>query len=57
VKAVLADLPQLQAKIKAAIDLVQRIALIGELRRYDSVLIVIDFAGQGALKSCDAALN
>jgi hypothetical protein len=35
----------------------QRSALIEELRRYDSVLIVIDFAGQGALKSCDAALK
>jgi hypothetical protein len=35
----------------------QRSALIEELRRYDSVLIVIEFAGKGALKSCDDALK
>jgi hypothetical protein len=35
----------------------QRAALIEELRRYDSVLIVIEFAGKGALKSCDDALK
>ena len=31
-------------------------ALIQELRHYSNVLTVIDFAGQGALKSCDDAL-
>jgi hypothetical protein len=35
----------------------QRNIVMQELRRYDGALIVIDFAGQGALKSCDAALK
>jgi hypothetical protein len=34
----------------------QRTMLVQELRHYSNVLTVIDFAGQGALKSCDAAL-
>jgi hypothetical protein len=35
----------------------QRNTVIQELRRYGGALIVIDSAGQGALKSCDAALK
>jgi hypothetical protein len=35
----------------------QRTTLIQELRHYSNVLTVIDFAGQGALKTCDAALT
>jgi hypothetical protein len=35
----------------------QRTMLVQELRHYSNVLTVIDFAGQGALKSCDAALT
>jgi hypothetical protein len=35
----------------------QRNAAIEELRRYESALVVIEFAGQGALKSCEEALK
>jgi hypothetical protein len=35
----------------------QRATVIQELRRYDGALTVIEFAGKGALKSCDAALK
>ena len=34
----------------------QRTTVIQELRRYSNVLTVIEFAGRGALKSCDDAL-
>lgn len=35
----------------------QRTMVMQELRRYYNALAVIDFAGRGALKSCDAALT
>jgi hypothetical protein len=35
----------------------QRGTFIQELRRYDGALVVIEFSGQGALRSCDAALK
>jgi len=35
----------------------QRSALIEELRRYDSALMIIELAGKGTLKSCDDALK
>jgi hypothetical protein len=41
----------------AALTQDQRTMLVQELRHYSNVLTVIDFAGQGALKSCDAALT
>jgi hypothetical protein len=41
----------------AALTQDQRTMLIQELRHYSNVLTVIDFAGQGALRSCDAALT
>jgi hypothetical protein len=41
----------------AALTQDQRTMLIQELRHYSNVLTVIDFAGQGALKSCDDALT
>jgi hypothetical protein len=41
----------------AALDKEQRTTLVQELRRYANVLTVIDFAGRGALKSCDDALK
>jgi hypothetical protein len=41
----------------AALDKEQRTFLIQELRHYGNALTVIDFAGAGALKSCDAALT
>jgi hypothetical protein len=41
----------------AALTQDQRTMLIQELRHYSNVLTVIDFAGAGALKSCDAALT
>jgi hypothetical protein len=41
----------------AALTQDQRTMLIQELRHYSNVLIVIDFAGHGALKSCDDALT
>jgi hypothetical protein len=41
----------------AALTQDQRTALVQELRHYSNVLVVIDFAGRGALKSCDAALT
>jgi hypothetical protein len=40
----------------AALTQDQRTMLIQELHHYSNVLTVIDFAGRGALKSCDAAL-
>jgi hypothetical protein len=40
----------------AALTQDQRAMLVQELRHYSNVLTVIDFAGQGALKSCEAAL-
>lgn len=39
----------------AALTKDQRTTLIQELRRYGNALTVIEFAGRGALKSCDAA--
>ncbi|HEY0799612.1 MAG TPA: hypothetical protein VGD54_02145, partial [Steroidobacteraceae bacterium] len=41
----------------ASLSKEQRSLLIQELRRYEGALIVVDFAGQAALKSCDAALR
>jgi hypothetical protein len=41
----------------AALPQDQRTTLIQELRRYSNALTAIDFAGHGALKSCDAALT
>jgi hypothetical protein len=41
----------------AALTQDQRTMLVQELRHYSNVLMVIDFSGQGALKSCDAALT
>jgi len=41
----------------AGLDKEQRAFLIQELRHYGNALTVIDFAGRGALKSCDAALT
>jgi hypothetical protein len=41
----------------AALSQDQRTSLVQELRHYSNVLTVIDFAGHGALKSCDAALT
>ena len=41
----------------AALTQDQRTMLIQELRHYSNVLTVIDFAGRGALKTCDAALT
>ena len=41
----------------AALTQDQRTMLIQELRHYSNVLTVIDFAGHGALKSCDHALT
>ncbi len=41
----------------AALTKDQRTTLIQELRRYANVLTVIDFAGRGALRSCDDALK
>ena len=41
----------------AALTQDQRTMLVQELRHYGNVLTVIDFAGQGALKSCEAALT
>jgi len=41
----------------AALTQDQRTTLIQELRRYNNALNAIDFAGRGALKSCDDALT
>jgi len=41
----------------AALTQDQRAMLVQELHHYSNVLTVIDFAGQGALKSCDDALT
>jgi len=41
----------------AALTKDQRATLIQELRRYGNALTAIDFAGKGAIRSCDDALN
>jgi hypothetical protein len=41
----------------AALTQDQRTMMIQELRHYSNVLIVIDFAGRGAMKAADAALT
>ncbi len=41
----------------AGLDKEQRAFLIQELRHYGNALTVVDFAGSGALESCDAALT
>jgi hypothetical protein len=41
----------------AALTQDQRTTLIQELRQYGNALTIVDFAGRGALKSCDDALT